>query len=110
MQIETMNAATLKEALMDNDVVVIDVREPSEYEEVHILNTVLIPLGEVNYDAIPHDATKKLVIHCRSGKRSWLACEKLLEEQPNLQVYNLEGGILAWIALGYPVETTSPAM
>ncbi|MDF1677680.1 MAG: rhodanese-like domain-containing protein [Legionellaceae bacterium] len=110
MQVETMDAATLKEALVDNDVVVVDVREPSEYEEAHILNTVLIPLSDVTYDAIPHDATKKLVIHCRSGKRSQLACEKLLKERPELQVYNLEGGILAWIALGYPVESASSAM
>ena len=46
--------------------------------------------------SISYVKDKKLVLHCRSGKRSLTAGAKLLEENPNLEIYNLEGGIIAW--------------
>ncbi len=105
MSVQTMDAATLKQALDAKQVVIIDVREPEEYAKAHIVGTTLIPLATVSYDKIPMEAGKKLVIHCHSGKRSQFACEQLIEAQPSLEVYNLEGGILAWMNLGYPVAT-----
>lgn len=101
---KTMDATTLKQALAQGDVLVIDVREPDEYAEAHIVGTVHMPLSTVALDSIPKANGKKLVFHCRSGKRSAYACEQLLQTQPALEVYNLEGGILEWITLGYPVE------
>ncbi len=104
MPIKTMDAAGLKQALEQEEVIVVDVREPDEYEQNHILGTTLIPLSTVSAEAIPMQAGQKLVLHCRSGARSHHACELLTEQDPSLEVYNLEGGILAWMALGYPVE------
>ena len=54
----------------------------------------------------PVVAGKKLVIHCKAGKRGGMACEKLLAEDHNLEVYNLEGGISAWTQAGYAVKTS----
>jgi rhodanese-related sulfurtransferase len=102
--IKTMDAAMLKQGFLDAAVVVIDVREPDEYAEAHILGTVLIPLGSIGKEPLPDVSGKKLVLHCRSGKRSAYACEQLMQAMPELEVYNLEGGILAWITRGYPVE------
>ena len=85
----------------------VDVREPDEYNEAHILNGVHIPLGSIMNEPMPETSGKKLVLHCRSGKRSAYACEQLVAAKPELEVYNLDGGILAWIALGYPVEAVN---
>jgi sulfur-carrier protein adenylyltransferase/sulfurtransferase len=77
------------------DFQLIDVREPYEYDICN-LEGELIPMSEIpnNVDKIARD--KKVVIHCRSGKRSgdmllWL------EKNHNFNnLYNLKGGILAW--------------
>ena len=106
MPIKTVNAKTLKSWIETGEAVVIDVREPIEYAEERITNATLLPLGEVTKAKLPPINGKKLVIHCRSGKRGTNACEKLLSEDPNLEIYNLEGGISAWKALGN--ETVNP--
>lgn len=76
------------------DFQLIDVREPNEYEEAN-LKGELIPLGKVpdHVDKISRD--KKVVVHCRSGKRSGNAIQ-FLEKQGFDNLYNLKGGILAY--------------
>ena len=75
--------------------VLIDVREPYEYDEMHIEGR-LIPLAEVlqRQSEIPQD--QPVVVHCRSGKRSATAI-KALEEMGFANLYNLEGGIIAYL-------------
>ncbi|MDF1647022.1 MAG: rhodanese-like domain-containing protein [Legionellaceae bacterium] len=104
MPIKTMDVTTLKACFAKDEVVVVDVREPDEYAEAHISGAVLIPLSEIKQDLMPAQEGRRLVLHCRSGQRSHYACEQLNQANPELEVYNLEGGILAWIAEGYPVE------
>lgn len=108
MSIKVVDVATLKQWIDRDEALVIDVREPSEYEAENIAEATLIPLGSMSMRALPvikHGC--KLVLHCRSGKRSQFACEQLLEEKPSLEVYNLEGGILEWMACGLPVHRAS---
>ena len=91
-------------AIMDrDDVVLIDVREQYEYDEAHIPNITLIPLGTVpqSLDQIPTDKT--VIVTCRSGNRSGQATE-FLRQQGFDNVHNMEGGIVAWQAAGLPVE------
>jgi len=73
----------------------IDVREPYEYEIAQI-GGELIPLKSIadNADRISRD--KKVVVHCRSGKRSADAIKELQEKFDFDNLYNLKGGILAW--------------
>ena len=94
--IKTVDVKTLKTWLANKEAVLIDVREPQEYAEANIPDSKLIPLGTFNKALLPDFTNKKLVIHCRSGKRSAAACELLLKDDPNIEVYNSEGGILAW--------------
>jgi rhodanese-related sulfurtransferase len=77
------------------DFVLIDVREEYEFDDVNI-NGKLIPMGEVNerMDEIPRD--KKVVVHCKAGSRS-AAAIKTLEAQGYNNLYNLKGGIMAYI-------------
>ncbi len=46
-------------------------------------------------------------MHCQSGKRSAEACKKLLIQEPTLDVYSLEGGIIAWKKAGFNVNQSS---
>ncbi len=77
------------------DIQIIDVREVSEYQAANI-DGVLIPLATVpqNTDKILKD--KKVIVHCRSGKRSANAIAFLESNHGYDNLYNLVGGILAW--------------
>ena len=91
-------------ALLDDpDVVLIDVREPSEYSEGHIPGITLIPMGEVlsRLDEIPHDKT--VIVSCRSGNRSSQVTD-FLRENGYDNVHNMSGGIVAWQQAGLEVE------
>ncbi len=96
MSVTNIDCATLKKWLKNDEAVLIDVRELAEYQESKIDQAHLIPLGEISINSLPDFKNKKLVLHCRSGKRSLTAGAKLLEENPKLEIYNLEGGIIAW--------------
>ena len=83
--------------------VLIDVREDSEYAEGHIPGATLIPLGQIpdRLDEIPTDKT--VVAVCRSGNRSGQATD-YLREQGFDNVHNMEGGMNAWSQAGYEIE------
>ena len=90
--------ATELKQLVDGkkDFQLIDVREEYEFDEVNI-NGQLIPMGEVmeNVEKIAKD--KQVVIHCRSGKRSATVINALEAQHGFTNLYNLKGGILAYI-------------
>lgn len=106
MPIKNIDAKTLKKWLENNEAVVVDVREPAEYAAENIVGAALVPLATICKKALPQCKNKKLVIHCRSGGRSKRACEKLLTEDANLEIYNLEGGISSWIEAGCEVKSS----
>ena len=105
MPVKTTDAVTLKRWLDNGEAVLVDVREPAEYAAARIAAATPVPLASVCIAALPAAPGKKLVVHCHAGVRSRTACEKLLAEDPNLNVYNLAGGISAWAQAGLPVET-----
>ncbi len=76
------------------DIQVIDVREPAEYELENI-GALLIPLGTVMDRADEISRVKKVVIHCKSGGRSAKAIRELEEAYGFENLYNLKGGIVA---------------
>jgi rhodanese-related sulfurtransferase len=78
------------------DFQLIDVREEYEFDEAN-LKGELIPMGEVmdNIDKISKD--KQVVVHCRSGKRSASVIQMLESQHGYSNLYNLKGGILAYI-------------
>lgn len=101
--IKTVDPQTLKTWLDTDQAILIDVRDQIEYNQECIEYAKLIPLSEFSADKVQANG-KKIVIHCRSGARSAVACARLLEDMPNADVYNLEGGILAWAKCGYQGE------
>jgi len=76
------------------DFQLIDVREEFEYE-VSNLGGVLIPLGGILIEADKISKDKPVIVQCRSGKRSAAAIMQL-EQLGYTNLYNLQGGILAW--------------
>ena len=99
--VKIVDAKLAKHWLDEQEAVLVDVREPHEYETARIAGSHLIPLGGLSLDKLPPLGGKKLIIHCHLGKRSAMACEKLLREEPALEVYSLDGGIVAWHRAGY---------
>jgi rhodanese-related sulfurtransferase len=106
MSVKNIDAKTLKKWLENNEAILIDVREPAEHEAEKIYGSNLLPLANVCKSSLPGYENKKLVLHCRGGKRSLSACQKLISEDPNLEIYNLEGGISAWNAEGCEIKTS----
>jgi sulfur-carrier protein adenylyltransferase/sulfurtransferase len=96
-----MKSITVQELkkLMDDkaNFQLIDVREQYEYDEAN-MGAQLIPMGEIveRMDEIAKD--KQVVVHCRSGARS-ANIINYLETQGYDNLYNLEGGIMAWLAM-----------
>ncbi|MFM7620753.1 MAG: rhodanese-like domain-containing protein [Alphaproteobacteria bacterium] len=100
MAIHKIDAKTLQIWLANDQVILIDVREEAEHRNQKIKGAKLIPLGKISKKDLPEFKNKKLVIHCQAGKRGQSACEKLLQEDSNLEIYNLEGGINSWCGSG----------
>ncbi len=84
-------------AMMDErkPFVLIDVREPHEYQICNIPGARLIPLGEVPQRMRELDSADEIVVLCRSGVRSARAVD-LLMKSGFRKIHNLKGGILAW--------------
>ncbi len=74
---------------------VIDVREPHEYAIARIPGTKLIPLGQIEERAGEFDPNAEIILHCKSGKRSADALNRL-KAKGFKRLKNLTGGILAW--------------
>ncbi|MFD3261443.1 rhodanese-like domain-containing protein [Paenibacillus lentus] len=75
-------------------IMMLDVREPDEWAAGHVRGAKHIPLGQVLERLNELNADEELVVICRSGNRSGLACELLQEKGFN--VVNMTGGLLAW--------------
>lgn len=78
-------------------VVLLDVREPEEYEQGAIDGSILVPLDSLT-DALPtlgFSKEKQIICICRSGRRSSMAAEFLREQ--GYTAVNMEGGMRDWI-------------
>jgi len=101
-----ISVAEAREKLDAGAAVMVDVREPNEYAEVHASGVRLIPvntvMGEVK-QIRDFAGGKEVLFICKSGARSALAAEFAtaagLDELP---LFNVEGGTLAWVEAGYP--------
>jgi rhodanese-related sulfurtransferase len=91
------------DAVGEGEAVLIDVREPWEWEQLRIPGALLIPLAEVprRLDEIPED--RDVYVHCRLGGRSGRAVE-FLHEHGRPRAINVVGGIEAWQEAGLAVE------
>lgn len=83
-------------------VTLIDVRTPEEYGQGHIPGAVLVPLDTIKEIKKLPGSEGRVIIYCRSGKRS-LTAIGILADKGIIAVEELEGGINAWKAAGGPL-------
>ena len=95
--LEQITATELKQLLdRGENIQVIDVREPSEYQIAKIEGTKLIPLAQVVNRMNEIDPGRQTVVHCKGGVRSAKAIEALQRAGFSGRLINLRGGITAW--------------
>ena len=106
--IEEIQPFEAAEEIEGGDVVLIDTREPHEYQEAHLDNGRLVPpglLAEQIGEAAP-DQSARTILYCRSGNRSAIAAAQL-QELGYDNVASMAGGIVAWQEQGLPVVSAS---
>jgi adenylyltransferase/sulfurtransferase len=97
-QVREMTAAEVAAARRrGEEFLLLDVREPQEYQTARIADSLLVPLGELEARAgeLEPWRGRRIVIHCHHGRRSAMACE-ILARRGFADVWNLAGGIEAW--------------
>lgn len=92
----------LETRMQAGDVVVIDVRAPSEWNAGHLPNARNIPLGQLERRLAEIPAGRPVVLHCQGGGRSSIAAS-LLQARGVKEVVNLAGGFAAWERAAKPV-------
>ena len=103
-QIEEIQPFEATAEIEGGDIVLIDTREPHEYQEAHLEGGKLVPpglLADQIAEAAP-DRSARTILYCRSGNRSYKAAEQL-QEMGYEDVASMAGGILAWQEQGLPV-------
>jgi len=101
-----ITAHQAEEWLKSGEAVLIDVREPDEFKQEHIVYAQSVPLAQVEnrIKAMQLPEHRKLIMQCKAGKRGEAACLALIEDESfSRPVYNIEGGIGAWRDAGFPV-------
>jgi rhodanese-related sulfurtransferase len=94
----------LKSGLADGSIILIDVREADEYASGHIEGALFNPLSRFDPTQIPRPAeNQKVVVYCRSGKRSVSAMEQARLFGRRDVSTHFGGGILGWQKAGEPV-------
>jgi rhodanese-related sulfurtransferase len=90
--------------LINDDALVLDVREDKEWAAGHIPHARHIPLGQLSsrLSELEKHKPRPIVISCRSGHRSARACA-LLKKSGFDNVHNLSGGIIAWEKANLPI-------
>jgi sulfur-carrier protein adenylyltransferase/sulfurtransferase len=96
----TITAQQLKDMQdADENIFLVDVREPNEYEIVSIPGATLIPKGEflsgAALERLPQD--KRVVLHCKSGARS-AECLAIVKDAGFSDAVHVGGGVLSWIS------------
>jgi adenylyltransferase/sulfurtransferase len=96
LEVPTITATELKTKIDRKDkFVLVDVREPFEYDISRIPGSKLIPLGELPARLSELDSADDIVLHCKVGGRSAKAL-RILQEAGFRKLNNLQGGITAW--------------
>lgn len=86
------------------NVVLLDVRTPEEYEEYHLSDAILMPLQTLENDLSTNtqfDKDDEIIVYCRSGRRRSMEAFNILTKLGYSNVKSMAGGIKQWSAHGY---------
>ncbi len=94
-----------KEMINTDNIVILDVRTRSEFENSHIPDAILFPLKKIENSSLGFSKNQKILVVCKTGYRSSIFAEKLVKRGYE-NVYNLQGGITGWVEDGFEVIST----
>ncbi|MCX7546112.1 rhodanese-like domain-containing protein [Marinicella gelatinilytica] len=97
-QLKNINSDQLTRLVNQQNALLVDTRSAEDFAAGHIVNAHNIPMAEIDQAAKKLSKGKKrpVVVYCRSGRSSMKACQQL-EKQGFEQIFNLKGGINAWV-------------
>jgi rhodanese-related sulfurtransferase len=104
VMVENVSLEELKRGLAEGSILLVDVREPHEYAAGRIPGAMLHPLQRFDPKALPCEEGRRVVLSCRSGKRSLTALGLAQAAGRDDVCAHFDGGMLAWVAAGEPVE------
>lgn len=96
------------QALQAGEIILVDVREPAEYEAVRIPGALLLPLSSFDPTALPTGQGRKVVLHCKAGGRSAKALEVCGVAGVDVDTH-MAGGMGGWVEAGLPYLRMDPA-
>jgi rhodanese-related sulfurtransferase len=101
----SLTPAAAVQLMNNDDIVVLDVREPSETAAGKITKAIQIPVGAVKTRIAELDKykNKTVLVYCKTGARSGAACKELSNNGFD-KVYSLSGGLLAWQEAHLPIS------
>ena len=99
----SVDAATVHEWIANDEALLVDVRETSEFDKEHIPGAMLLPLSSFDPELFPTMPGKKVVLHCAVGKRSETAGKMLINEGYK-GIIHMTGGLQEWKAAGFETE------
>ena len=107
-EVKIVSAEEMQTLIELEDVQLVDVRTPEEYEEGYIAQSQNIDFNSPTFeeDIKELDKTRPVVLYCRSGGRS-AKCAKKLIDAGFVKIYDLEGGISKWKHKGLEVKVKS---
>lgn len=101
--VEDLDIDAIKTGLRNGSILLVDVREPNEWEAGHIPGSVLSPMSQFDPEAFPKAGGRRLVLSCRSGNRSKKVAAALQSAGITADAH-YAGGFLDWVAHGEPVD------
>lgn len=103
-EVQEIDVQTAKSWVDNGEAVLLDVRELPELQQAAIAGAVHNPMSSFDFDNVPKESGKKLVVFCAHGMRSFQVADYLLRQGMVDEAYSMEGGIVAWAGQGLPVE------
>ena len=106
-KVKFMTVQEIKRLYDKDEIYLVDVREIEEWKKGHIPGANFIPLSkfsisEINFSGLNE---RRLVIHCRSGRRCGIAAEKIVNSGYNGEIIRMQGGIIDWEKHGYKINS-----
>jgi len=101
----SVDAAGATDLINHKDALVVDVQPAADFAQGHIINSINIPMNgfKKQIGTLQKHKERPIVVACRSGSRSAMACRQLRREGFG-DVYNLRGGVLAWQSANLPLS------
>lgn len=102
-QVRQVDPALIRQWWEAGQAVIVDVREPDEFERGAIDGALNLPLSRFDPALVPHPAPgQHLVLHCMKGIRCAPASDQLVASGWSGEIVRMQGGLIGWVAAGGP--------